>query len=572
MTAKIINAFRAKFPLLNKTVNNLPIVYFDNAATTQKPQDVIDSYHNFYQTKNSNVHRASHALSSLATAEFEQARLATQHFISAKYLEEIIWTKGTTESINLIAQSWGRDNLVEGDEILLSQGEHHANIVPWQIIAEATGAIIKTLPICKSGYIDCQTIDSVINERTKVVSLALISNVLGRLNRVKKLIESAKHVGAITVIDAAQAIVHIPIDVQQLDCDFLVFSAHKMYGPSGVGVLYGKRSLLEGMPPYQAGGEMIKNVSFNQATTFNQLPFKFEAGTPNIAGVIAFLRTIEFLNRQNLSEFHQYEKYLTAYCYQKLSQIESLSFIAQGCPDIPLFSFTIEGHHNHDIASALDSFGIAVRSGHHCAMPLMEYLGINGCLRVSLAHYNIVEEIDYLVSTLKEIIAQQVSDNLKTENKHFDTSFEASITTFEHDLSDSEVSYLTVEEIKQLFKRCDSWDARHREIMLLGKSMTRMMKDKRTATNLISGCESSAWLTVANNRQGKYYFQADSDAKVIRGLLSIILAAFNGKSAYDIKNFDLESYITQLGLMQHLSPSRGNGLQAIIKQCYQLVN
>ena len=287
-------AFREQFPILKIKVNQQPLVYFDNGATTQKPQCVIDKYQMFYSQENANVHRASHTLSALATHSFEQTRKQVKNFIQASSIKEIIWTKGTTESINIIAQSWGRDNLKAGDEIVLTQCEHHANIVPWQIVAKQTGAIIKVLPLTADGFIDQLVINEMITEKTKVVCCAHISNVLGRINPIEKIIARAKQVNAISVIDGAQAIAHQPINVKELGCDFYVFSAHKMYGPTGVGILYGREELLNRMSPYQGGGEMIKTVSFAQ-TTFNDLPFKFEAGTPNIAGVVAFSAAISFL-------------------------------------------------------------------------------------------------------------------------------------------------------------------------------------------------------------------------------------------------------------------------------------
>ena len=295
--------FRQQFPLIVKHEKALigqdsvksALVYFDNAATTQKPAQVINSYQSYYQNSNANVHRASHQLSNKATSAFEQARSLVQQFIGASTIKEIIWTKGATESINIIAQALARNILMPGDEIVLCASEHHANIVPWQIVAEQTGAVIKVLTLTNQGYIDVDSIDNMITRKTKIVACAHISNVLGRINPIKSVIDKAKQVGAISVIDGAQAVAHLSVDVAALDCDFYVFSAHKMYGPTGVGVLYGKEALLDSMSPYQAGGEMIKTVSFTQATTFNALPFKFEAGTPNIAGVIAFAQCIDFL-------------------------------------------------------------------------------------------------------------------------------------------------------------------------------------------------------------------------------------------------------------------------------------
>ena len=548
--------FRQHFPLIcnNKQLNTSSemrssIVYLDNGATTQKPGCVIDSYSYFYQNINANVHRGSHQLSAKATTAFEQARNRVKSFINAKSNKEIIWTKGTTESINLIASSLGRLVLGHKDEIILAVSEHHANIVPWQLIANQTGAVLKVLILDVAGRVDLIEFEKLLTNKTKIVCCAHASNVLGKINPINEIIQKAKLVGAITVIDGAQTVAHFKPDVQILDCDFYVFSAHKMYGPTGVGVLYGKQGLLEAMPPYQAGGEMIKTVSLKESTTFNSLPFKFEAGTPNIAGVVAFSEAINFIDQFNIAEVNAYEQQLTLYCYKALNQISKVQFIVDQIPDIPVIAFIIKGHHNHDIATSLDSFGIAIRSGHHCAMPLMEYLNISGCLRVSMSPYNTFAEIDYFIESLMTIIEQENECYIE-----------------EACIKNTNVKGMTSAEILNKFSIVKSWDSRHREIMLLGKQLERLDKNLRNVHNLISGCESLAWLVVIKGSQGKFYFQADSDAKIIRGLLVIVLAAFNGKTAQQIKSFDITHYFESLGLMQHLSPSRGNGVLAIVEK------
>ena len=543
--------FRQQFPLLQKKVNEKPLIYFDNGATAQKPQAVVDAYREYYTSMNANVHRASHVLSARATQAFEDARVAVKTFINAASTREIIWTKGTTEGINLIAQSWGGSQLQVGDEIVLSFSEHHANIVPWQLVAEQTGAVIKVLPLSDNGTLDDNQLEQMITSRTRVVACAHISNVIGRINPLKKVIARAKAVGAVTVIDGAQAIAHLPVDVQALDCDFYLFSAHKMFGPTGVGVLYGRLALLSEMPPYQGGGEMIKQVSF-AGTSFNELPFKFEAGTPNIAGVVAFHEAIRFLTAHQGRAFRDYEQAQISYMMEKLQSIEGISFIVSEKPDIPVFSFTLSGHHNHDIATALDSRGIAIRSGHHCAMPLMEYLGLSGCLRLSLAPYNTFAEIDTVIRALTAIVAgEDEKEGLEQ------------LTASETDESKAMVDK---------FAAIKGWDSRHREIMLLGKTLERMDRAERNEQTLIAGCESLAWLSHYKDEAGRYHFKADSDAKVIRGLLVVVLAAFNHKTAVEIAAFDIQGYFDQLGLLQHLSPSRGNGVQAIVAKIKQLAS
>lgn len=553
--------FRQQFPLIAtndqraSAINNT-LIYFDNAATSHKPECVIKRQSDFYRHGNANVHRGSHQLSAKATQSFEQARETVKKTINASSFKEIIWTKGTTESINLVANSWGLAHLKSGDEIVLSFAEHHANIVPWQMVAEKTGAQIKVLPLNKQGRIDKSQL-VVINAKTRLVCVNHISNVVGKLNPIENIIRRAKNVGALVLIDGAQTIAHHKIDVQQLDCDFYVFSAHKAYGPMGLGVLYGKKQLLEKMSPYQTGGEMIAQVSLKK-TTFNDLPFKFEAGTPDVAAVLAFAQALTFMQNYG-DKLNEYEKELSHYAYEQLAKLNEVEFLFDECPDIPLFSFKISGHHNHDIAASLDSYGIAVRSGHHCAMPLMEYLGINGCIRISLAAYNTFAEIDYFIASLKTIIAlESTAITYQTINKMGDAK--------PIDVNKQTYSILKSNDIIDLFLTVKAWDAKHREIMLLGKKLSKLPLEQRNEQTLINGCESKAWLTYHKDAQGCYYFNADSDAKIIRGLLVIILAAFNGKNAVDIITFDIENYFSKLGLLQHLSPSRGNGVKAIVEK------
>ena len=540
-------SFRQEFPLLGKEINFKSLIYLDNAATTQKPKSVIDSSNKFYQQQNANVHRASHQLSTEATRAFEAARSQMQRFINASSEQEVIWTKGATESINLIASSWGENNISEGDEIVLSHSEHHANIVPWQILAKRKRAAIKVLSLTDTGTICQKSIEQLITEKTKLVAVGHISNVIGKINPIETIIKRAKQVGAISVIDGAQAIAHQKVDVRALDCDFYVFSAHKMFGPTGVGVLYGKQYLLEAMQPYQAGGEMIDKVSFS-GTSFTQLPFKFEPGTPNIAGVVAVSSMLSFIEKYQERNISCYESKLIHYAYDKLSAISGLDFIVSGKPDIPIFSFTIAGHHNQDISTAIDSMGIAIRNGHHCAMPLMEYLNLDGCMRVSLAAYNTFEEIDKLAHALIKITSEQGESKAQ--------------------ILESTLDRALLEE----FINARGWDGKHRALMLLSKKLERMPVEERSEQTLISGCESKAWVTYKKHNDGSYVFHADSDAKVIRGLLVVVLTAFNNKTKKQILSFNIDAFFEELGLIAHLSPSRGNGLRAIVDKVKEIVS
>ena len=398
-----IDSVRAQFPILGQQVNGHPLVYLDNAATTQKPQSVINAIGDYYQQSNANVHRASHALSNKSTSLFEQSRGKVQRFINAKRPEEIIWTKGTTEGINLLANVFAQQ-LMPGDEIILSAVEHHANIVPWQMIAKQTGAIIKVIPLTPSQCLDIAAFKVLLTSKTKFVSIAHVSNALGIINPIKDVIELSHQRGAKVIIDGAQAVAHIAVDVQALDCDFYLFSGHKLFGPTGVGVLYGKYDLLDELPPWQGGGEMIKNVSF-ESTTFNDLPFKFEAGTPNIAGVVGLGAAIDFIDNTDRDICYQYEQQLLEYTEKSLNEIEHIKVFANGQPKSSAISFVIEGEHSADIAMLLDAQGIAVRSGSHCAMPLMNALNCKGTVRVSVSIYNTLSEMKVFIDSLKKVMS-----------------------------------------------------------------------------------------------------------------------------------------------------------------------
>ena len=394
-----VATIRHLFPILNRKVKGKNLVYFDNAATSQKPIQVIDALVHYYSHYNANIHRGLHTLADEATAAYEAARVAVQEFIGATFHEEIIFTKGTTESINLVASSWGSAFLQRGDEIIISSLEHHANIVPWQMIAEEKGAILKVIPMDDDGRLDMGAYSNMLSDKTKFVSIVHVSNALGIINPVEEIIALAHEKNALVLLDGAQSSVHLDIDVKKLDCDFYVFSGHKIYGPTGVGVLYGKRALLEKMPPFLGGGEMIKEVTFEK-TTYNELPFKFEAGTPNIADVIVMKPAIEFINKYGKSNIRAHEEELLVFATSKLKEIEGLKIIGDVENKVSVISFVIEGVHPQDLAILLDNQGIAVRTGHHCAQPLMQRLGIVGTTRVSFAAYNTLAEIDVLIAAL----------------------------------------------------------------------------------------------------------------------------------------------------------------------------
>jgi len=395
---------RQDFPILNRILaNGKNIIYFDNAATTQKPQAVIDALVDYYSNYNANIHRGIHTLAEEATAAFEATRDTAQQFINAESREQIIFTSGTTEGINLVAQTWGRQNIKAGDEIIISNMEHHSNIVPWYILAQEKGAVLRVIPINERGELMMDEFEKLLCEKTKLVSIVHVSNALGTINPVKTIIEKAHAVGAVVLVDGAQSSVHLDIDVQDLDCDFFVLSSHKIYGPTGVGVLYGKKNLLESMPPYQGGGEMIKEVYFDNIT-YADLPYKFEAGTPNIADTVAFKAALDFTKAVGKDNIRQHENELLRYATQQLEQINGLRIIGKAKDKISVISFVVDKVHPQDLGILLDNRGIAVRTGHHCAQPLMDCYRIPGTTRASFAMYNTKEEIDALIAGLHKAI------------------------------------------------------------------------------------------------------------------------------------------------------------------------
>ncbi|WP_372763578.1 aminotransferase class V-fold PLP-dependent enzyme [Litorivivens sp.] len=393
------SALRSDFPALQQEVNGQPLIYLDNAATTQKPQSVIDALSHYYSHDNSNVHRGAHTLSDRATLAFEDARKKVLQFINASSAKEVLWTRGTTESINLVASSYARSVLKKGDRVLVSAMEHHSNIVPWQLAAQACGAEVVPIPVSENGELELEAYKVLLDERVKLVAVGHVSNALGTVNPVKEITELAHKAGAKVLIDGAQGVPHFDVDVQALGCDFYAFSGHKMYAPTGIGVLYGKESLLEQMPPYHGGGEMIKTVSF-EGTTFNELPFKFEAGTPNIGGAVALAAAVDYLQALDRTALAAHEAALMQYAHDKAGQFDGLKRIGCAKTIAGAFSFLLEGVHPADVGMLLDQQGIAVRTGDHCAQPIMKQFGIPGTVRASFALYNTFEDIDALFAGL----------------------------------------------------------------------------------------------------------------------------------------------------------------------------
>ena len=393
---------REDFPILNQSVNGKPLVYLDNAASTQKPTQVIRAIEKYYKEYNSNVHRGVHLLSALATKAYENSRETVRRFINAQDKKEIIFTKGCTEAINLVAHSWGLQNLKPGDEILLSTMEHHANIVPWQMVCQQTGAVIREIPVTDQGEIDLDAYQSLLSDKVKLVGVVHISNTLGTINPVGEIIELAHKVGAKVLIDGAQAMAHLPVDVQSLDVDFYTISGHKVFAPTGIGTLYTKNELLEAMPPYQTGGSMIQTVSLEKST-FAEIPTRFEAGTPNISGAIGLKTALEYVEKIGWKLIQTQEEELTDYALQRLKEVEGIRLIGEAKNRTSVFSFTMACAHAHDIGTIVDTEGVAVRSGHHCTMPLMKRMGVTATTRASFSFYNTLDDVDRLIESLQKV-------------------------------------------------------------------------------------------------------------------------------------------------------------------------
>lgn len=408
-----INKIREDFPILKREVNGKPLVYFDNGATSQKPQIVIDAISHYYTYENSNIHRGIHTLSQEATIAYEEARKKVQRFVNAKHSHEIIFTKGTTDSINLVASSFGKKYLKKGDEIILSTMEHHSNIVPWQLICEEKGAILKVIPINDKGELLLDEFKKLLSNKTKLVAITHVSNTLGTINPIKEIIKLVRQhasplremeeEGAFILIDGAQAVPHTKVDVQELDCDFYAFSGHKMFGPTGVGILYGKEAILNNLPPYQGGGDMIKTVTFEK-TTYNELPHKFEAGTPNIVGGIGLGIAVDYMNSIGIDKIEAYEHELLVYATEQIKQIEDVRIIGEATNKASVLSFVVDGTHPSDIGMIIDKLGVAIRTGHHCTEPLMNRFNVPGTARASFAFYNTFEEIDIFIAALNRAV------------------------------------------------------------------------------------------------------------------------------------------------------------------------
>jgi cysteine desulfurase/selenocysteine lyase len=562
-----LTALRAQFPILATRVHDQPLAYLDNAASTQQPLQVIQAVSDYHQQYHANIHRGVYQLSRNATRMHDYAREMVAHFLHAAESVECLFTRGTTESINLVAASWGRANLTSGDEIILSNLEHHSNIVPWQMVCEATGARIRVIPIDDSGELDMDAYRRLLSRRTRLVAVNHVSNALGTINPVKAIIEEAHAAGALALIDGAQWVAHGATDVQALDADFYAFSGHKLYGPTGMGVLYGKRGLLEAMPPYQGGGDMIEQVTFEK-TTYAQIPNKFEAGTPHIAGAVGLAAAIEWLEGVGFERIHAHEQRLLRQATERLSVIPGLEIKGTAPQKAAVVSWVMVDPPigTLDIGMQLDLRGICIRTGHHCCQPLMDRLGVASTARASFGIYNTAAEVERLADALAEIVSGARDTAARTSST--DTSGEEIL--YPAAAADSPES--AAQEIAEIFELLPDWPMRHQQIMDLGERLTPMPDALKTPETFVPGCQSRVHLA-ARARPGSpdvIEFLADSDANIVRGLIALLQQLYSGQKAGAILAFDAQAFFSRLGLDEHLSMTRRNGLVAMVERIRQI--
>ncbi len=549
-----VERIRRDFPILDQKVHGKPLVYLDNAASAQKPRAVIDAIKNYYENDHANVHRGVHALSERATELYEEARVKVQKFIGAPCLRELIFTRGTTEAINLIAQTFGRVHVHAGDEVILTALEHHSNIVPWQVLCWEKKANLRVVPVSDTGELQHGELEKMINPATKIISIAHVSNALGTINPIKKIIELAHRHGVYVVVDGAQAAPHLRVDVHELDCDFYAFSGHKVYGPTGIGALYGKPQHLELMPPYQTGGDMISYVSFER-TTWNELPYKFEAGTPNIAGAIGLAAAVEYVEELGCDAIAWHEHRLLEHATERLAGIPGVRIIGNAKEKASVLSFVVEGTSALDVGTQLDLDGVAVRTGHHCCQPLMERFGIAGTARASFAMYNTLEEVDAFADSLERIVAAAkpravVPANLKL--------------VYPPASADSPTA--AAAEIAEVFDVVDDWAEKYQYLIEIGSKLPPMPNELKQECNRVQGCQSTVFMH-ARKQPGsadRIEFLADSDADIVRGELALLQKLYSGQRAGDVVGFDMPAFMHRIGLDKNLTQGRRNGLAEMV--------
>lgn len=575
---------RGQFPILDQQVHGQPLVFLDSAASTQQPVAVIDAVADYHRRHHANIHRAVYGLSQTATSLYEAARARVAEFIKAAEPRECLFTRGTTEAINLVAATWGRSVLRPGDEIILSMLEHHANIVPWQMVAQATGASIKVIPIDTRGELDLAAYRAMLSEKTRLVAVTQVSNALGTINPVAEIIAQAHGVGALALIDGAQWVAHAPTDVQALDADFYAFSGHKLYGPTGIGVLYGKASLLETMPPYQGGGDMIEQVSF-AGTSYASPPNRFEAGTPPIAGAVGLAAAMSWLGQFGFAAISAHERALLADARARIERIPGIEIKGQAAQHAGVLSFLVTDPPLAplDIGTELDLRGICVRTGHHCCQPLMDDLGISGTVRASFALYNTPADVDRLVEGLQDILARARAarssqrDALSGKGRAGRSAGPAvancavepntgGLTGIRYPQATAESPSIAAERLADDFALLADWPARHEYLIELGERLAPLPDALKTAENRVQGCQSTVYLSarVQPGATPVIEFLADSDAAIVRGLIAMLQSILSGQRVEALLGFDTEAFFTRIGLDKNLSLGRRNGLSAMV--------
>lgn len=565
-TSLDVAAVRAQFPILHTQVHGRPLVYLDSAASTQQPLTVIEAVSTYHRAQHANIHRGVYELSQTATRLYEEARATVARFLNASEPAECLFTRGATESINLVASTWGRANLKPGDEILLSTLEHHSNIVPWQMVAQATGARIRVMPINDAGEILMDEYRRLLSPRTRLVAVNQVSNALGTINPVREIIIDAHAVGALVLIDGAQWVAHGRTDVQALDADFYAFSGHKLYGPTGIGVLYGKRPLLDAMPPYQGGGDMIEQVTF-ELTTYAPLPGKFEAGTPNISGAVGLAAAIDWVESIGLERIGAHEQDLLRYATERLSAIPGLTIkgTAQRKSGVLSWVMVDPPIATLDLGTQLDLRGICIRTGHHCCQPLMDRFGVTSTARASMGVYNNRDDIDRLAEALAECVADARRSSAVLPGAGAVAAYPAAA---------AESPLAAADEIAEVFEFLPDWPMRHQHIIDLGDKLPPMPAALKTEANFVPGCQSVVHIA-ARVRPGTadiIEFLADSDANIVRGLIALLQQLYSGQPARAILAFDAEAFFARIGLDQHLSLTRRNGLASMVQRLRQLAS
>jgi cysteine desulfurase/selenocysteine lyase len=559
-----VRRVREEFPILAQRIHGKPLVYFDNAATAQKPRAVLDALERYYTQDNANVHRGVHLLSERATREYEEARAKVQRFLNAGEEREILFTRGTTEAVNLVAQTFGRKHVGFGDEIIISHMEHHSNIVPWQMLCQEKGAVLRVVPINDRGEFQFDEYEKLLGPRTRLVAVVHVSNALGTINPVREVIALARRRGVPVLLDGAQAAPHLPVDVRDLDVDFYALSGHKVYGPTGIGVLYGKAAILEALPPWQGGGDMISSVTFEK-TTYNTLPYKFEAGTPNIAGAVGLGAALEYLAGLGPEAVAAHEDELLEHATKRLREIPGVRLIGTAEHKTGVLSFAVEDPPIFalDLGTKLDLEGIAVRTGHHCCQPLMDRFGIPGTARASFAVYNTLDEVEAFAGALRRIVDEAASHAKKTVSLAMVPRTEPAYPDAAADSPEA-----AAEELTDVFDFLDDWTERYQYIIELGRKIPPLPEEFKTEPNRVHGCQSTVHLS-ARKRPGTgdvLEFLADSDADLVRGLIALLERVYSGQKASAVLKFDVEGFFKRLGLDQHLSMGRRNGLAGMVQR------